>query len=381
MNRLNSPFAKSKRDTPPSSPKTTAPPTPSALCTSESETSLSDGLKDSEAVPPKKKSPFFRSTQASVERALDRLLEYGPGFAKTTLVLSPELLKVVPVPGVAEMARTLVSIWQETQRLDINRDACYNLVVGCAGFLTTIRQQVDQISDPRGAAILDGAVQEIIKKFSAIQAYLIEINNYSSFKAFAERDRIARRINELKNDLHQANLGFNNTVQVSMISHIQGLTTACGIVPMSTSRSAQSVRSELDKGLSQSDSCLRGMGMTPSPSSDSVGDAAPNKQPALNISFAAAGWSDGALPTRVTDAKQTYTSMTLSPNQIERVLARLRAPVEVGGAGYNEEQICRELAELRLFMSRAGNIQGRLLALLEEEGSQIPGALRALQLL
>ena len=121
MNRLNSSFAKSKRDTPPSSPKTTAPPTPNALCPSESETSLSDCPKDSEAVPPKKNSPFFRSTQASVERALDRLLEYGPGYAKATLVLSPELLKVVPVPGVAEMARTLVSIWQETQRLDVSR--------------------------------------------------------------------------------------------------------------------------------------------------------------------------------------------------------------------------------------------------------------------
>ncbi|KAL1744309.1 hypothetical protein HDZ31DRAFT_38982 [Schizophyllum fasciatum] len=377
MSLLSGSWRRSKREPDLSSSASDVLPTLHAMDPSQSSDSLSDWPYDSGSSKSSGDlSSMFRTAESRVRRALEVLLDRGPDYMKTALVLSEELLKLVPVPGVAEVAHTLVSIWTEIQRVDNNREECYRLAAACADFFASLQEQVARIAE-EDLGTLSRPITRIVGMFSDVQEFLLEMNNRSSLKAFAERDRTARRIEQFRADLHSLNCAFINSVQFIILAHVQGLTRACGSTPaMTPSSSGRSVRNTLAESISRSDSRLRGMGMTPSPSSE---PRAPN--PIAQISFAAAGWSGPALPPAVQDATQMHTSVTLSADQISRVLGRLRRPVEEGGAGYTEEQICRELAELRLFMSRAGNIQGRLLALLEEEGSQIPGALRALQLM
>ncbi|TRM57215.1 hypothetical protein BD626DRAFT_515843 [Schizophyllum amplum] len=332
----------------------------------------------------KDKEPGKSRKDARIRQSLDKFLERAPGLTKKALVLSEDLLKLVPIPGIAEVAHTIIAIWGEIQRVNDNWGSCYRLAEACASFLISLREHLADL-DEKTAQSVAVPMQKVVSMFIEVQQFLITMNANSRVQLYMDRDKNARRIDRFTTDLHTANISFQNSIQFIILSHVAGLSRVCSSTPaMTPSSSRQSALGTLDASLAQ----YRTKGLAPSPPSDSARPSSatqpPSAQPdthAAPISFAAAGWASGALPPAVQDAAWRHTSVTLTTAQIARIMARLRTPVSEGGAGYTEEQICRELAELRLFMARAGNIQGRLLALLEGEGSQIPGALRALQLL
>lgn len=77
-----------------------------------------------------------------VAEASKAILGTALDITHEALVLSVDLLQLAPIPGLAEAARTLLTIWDTLQLVDFNRMACLRLTERCADILWSVREEI-----------------------------------------------------------------------------------------------------------------------------------------------------------------------------------------------------------------------------------------------
>ncbi|TRM55658.1 hypothetical protein BD626DRAFT_416005 [Schizophyllum amplum] len=286
------------------------------------------------------------STRQKAKNALNATAD----VAHETLALSVELLQLVPFPGLAEAAKTLLYIWDGVQIVDLNRMQCLRLTERCANILISVRDEVVEAVQAEAAdrgmsatypsvpADLEYPLRRLVDAFAQIQAFLQQEAHRPFIKRYLKRDDILRQ-------LQGCDVALQDAVEAFGVSHF------VITVSLLCRREIRALVLCRPRPLS-----LVSLLTPSSPVLDDV---------PLGSTFATPA-----------GAERDLDSTALSLSRAE-VAARLRAQ----RAREDAEDTRTDVADLRAIMRMAIAIpdDAALLQVLEVDGGEIPEAVRALQ--
>ncbi|KAE9393044.1 kinase-like protein [Gymnopus androsaceus JB14] len=147
---------------------------------------------------PKEQTDAYLKTKTRVNFAVKSVLE----VARVGLEVVAETGEVIPVPGLAMVAKLLSNIWDAIDDVGSNRLACLRLTARCAEFLLAIYNEVHEQGD-KVKAELDRPLKRLESSFNLIYDLMVELRDRPFWKRFVERDEILyeiERCHELLND-------------------------------------------------------------------------------------------------------------------------------------------------------------------------------------
>ncbi|KAI5890227.1 uncharacterized protein SCHCODRAFT_02339269 [Schizophyllum commune H4-8] len=135
-------------------------------------------------------------TRDRVDDALRRVLDTTASVTHEGLAISVDLLQLVPFPGLAEAAKTLLYIWDGVQLVDLNRMQCLRITERCANILISVRDEVVEATqhDNGIPADLEYPLRRLVDAFAQIQAFLNQQAHRPFIKRYLKRDDILRQL-------------------------------------------------------------------------------------------------------------------------------------------------------------------------------------------
>ncbi|KAF9460229.1 hypothetical protein BDZ94DRAFT_1378061, partial [Collybia nuda] len=136
----------------------------------------------------------------SVVRAISPLIDLANSVGRTALATGAEVLPYVPVPGLAGIAKVLLSIWDALLQVSANKQSCLRLTDRCATILSAIHDEVKRVgSDIAGD--LQVPLQNLEDVFNNIYQFLQRQSDQPFFKRYVNKDDIRVEIENCNTDL------------------------------------------------------------------------------------------------------------------------------------------------------------------------------------
>lgn len=163
------------------------------------------------------------------------VLDATANVAHETLAVSVDLLQLVPFPGLAEAAKTLLYIWDGVQVVDLNRMQCLRLTERCANILISVRDEVVEAVEAEAAdrgisaaypsvpADLEYPLRRLVDAFAQIQAFLQQQAHRPFIKRYLKRDDILRQLQGCDGALQDAVDAFGFSVQFRIYRYVRML--------------------------------------------------------------------------------------------------------------------------------------------------------------
>ncbi|CAL1697553.1 unnamed protein product [Somion occarium] len=159
-------------------------------------------------------------TRQKIAQALSTTLDTALDVTHEALVLSADLLKLAPVVGLEEAARTLLNIWDAVQMVDMNRLACLRLTERCAEILISIRDEILETGENKVAKELESAVERLVAAFTQVHNLLLKQAHRPFLKRYLKRDEIQREIAGCGQALADALGLFSLSIQIRTLKQI-----------------------------------------------------------------------------------------------------------------------------------------------------------------
>ncbi|KAE9393009.1 hypothetical protein BT96DRAFT_255304 [Gymnopus androsaceus JB14] len=131
--------------------------------------------------------------------------------ARVGLEVVAETGEVIPVPGLAMVAKLLSNIWDAIDDVGSNRLACLRLTARCADFLLAIYDEVHEQGD-KVKAELDKPLKRLESSFNLIYDLMVELRDRPFWKRFVERDEILNEIERCHESLNDCMVVFNISI-------------------------------------------------------------------------------------------------------------------------------------------------------------------------
>ncbi|RPD53297.1 hypothetical protein L227DRAFT_617134 [Lentinus tigrinus ALCF2SS1-6] len=173
----------------------------------------------------KKKTVPVEQTEGYV-RTRDRVAEAAVNVLGTAgevvhelLEVSVDVLKFAPIVGLEEAARTLLTIWDALQLVDINRLACLRLTERCATVLISIREEIAEAGDDVGIE-LQPPLTRLVESYKEVHRFLVKQSHRPFIKRYLQRDEIQRALAGCHNSLTDALGMFNTSIQIRILKQV-----------------------------------------------------------------------------------------------------------------------------------------------------------------
>ncbi|CCM05813.1 uncharacterized protein FIBRA_08047 [Fibroporia radiculosa] len=164
--------------------------------------------------------PATRSRASSrVAEAAINVLGIAGDVTHETLLVSSELLKFAPIPGLALAAKLLLEIWDSLQQVDVNRVTCMRLTERCATILYSVREDVAEAGDEVGDELLH-PIERLVETFTQVHLFLQTQNHRPFLKRYLRRDEIQRSIQMCDNSLTDALSMFSFGIQIRILKQV-----------------------------------------------------------------------------------------------------------------------------------------------------------------
>ncbi|KDQ15826.1 hypothetical protein BOTBODRAFT_72487, partial [Botryobasidium botryosum FD-172 SS1] len=111
------------------------------------------------------------------------------------LAVSVGPLQLVPVAGIGEAAKLLLSIWDAIENVESNRAACTHLVERCANILISIVDEVGAMGKSVTSA-LEPPVTKLNETMKMIQDILVKQNSQPFIKRYLSRSEFSHQISD-----------------------------------------------------------------------------------------------------------------------------------------------------------------------------------------
>ncbi|KAJ2913976.1 hypothetical protein MD484_g6442, partial [Candolleomyces efflorescens] len=306
-------------------------------------------------------------TKQRVARAVRSVLGSSADVGYELLSVTAELLDLVPIPGLAPAAKTLLTIWDAVQNVDVNFYRCLRLTERCADLLISIRDEVHEAGDTVGQE-LAAPIAKLEDTFQGVLQFMQKQVRRPFLKRYLKRDEIQRDLDVCDEGLRDALSLFSLSVQIRILKQVQETEkhrreeTRALINAMVTGGTIQASdvhRSPLQLTMGEQ----TGMDTTRSLSPISLDHKESMDSVQLFITTSnALGLSD------------EHTTSTASGNGIMPLLAGLQQD-------QNSLDTTKDFTEIRLLMRRA--IQAKtdveMLEILQVKDEQAPEAIKTLQ--
>ncbi|TBU21950.1 hypothetical protein BD311DRAFT_869668 [Dichomitus squalens] len=282
-------------------------------------------------------------------RTRNRVIEAATNVLGTTALVTHELLEVsvdllrfAPIVGLEEAARTLLSIWDALQLVDINRLACLRLTERCATILMSIREEIANAGDEVGIE-LQPPLTRLVESFREVHLFLIKTSHRPFIKRYLQRDEIQRALGACHSSLTDALGMFNTSIQIRILKQV-----------VAAERQRQADAAAL---------------------LDSISHNVQGSQP-IPI-------ESSAYPRAISPAPTNRLLLTIEPDTTEghddsgHILAQLQAVT----ARQNERDMVYDTADLRQLMRTAlqANNDAEMIRVLQVGRDEMPEAIKTLQ--
>ncbi|KAF7315430.1 Protein kinase domain-containing protein [Mycena indigotica] len=163
-----------------------------------------------------------RKASFRVSAAAARVLGASLPAAHEALRLTSEFLDAVPVPipGLQQAAKILLTIWDSVQGVDINRMACLRLTERCAEILLSVRQEVED-AGAEVVAELKTPIEKLVEAFTKVQTFMLKQAHRPFLKRYLRREEIIRDIGGCDKGLTDALSMFGFSIQIRILKQVE----------------------------------------------------------------------------------------------------------------------------------------------------------------
>ncbi|KAF8889717.1 hypothetical protein CPB85DRAFT_1333584 [Mucidula mucida] len=155
-----------------------------------------------------------------VAKAASSILGTTLEVGHEALLLSTDLLEYAPIPGLQNVARTLLQIWDALELVDMNRSACLRLTERCADILLAVRQEIKDAGDQVGEE-LKLPITTLGHAFESVRDFLIKEADRPFLKRYLRREENRREIAGCDHLLHEALGMFSISIQIRILKQVQ----------------------------------------------------------------------------------------------------------------------------------------------------------------
>lgn len=159
-------------------------------------------------------------TRQRVVKAATSVLGVAADITFEALVISVEVLKLVPNSSLTGAAKTLVIIWEAYQLVDTNRQACLRLTERCAEALLSIHEEVKEAGDDVGEELIR-PIAKLNEAFNKVHTFLQKQIQRPFLDRYLKRDEILLQIAECDASLRDALSMFSLSIQIRILKHLQ----------------------------------------------------------------------------------------------------------------------------------------------------------------
>ncbi|KZS90817.1 hypothetical protein SISNIDRAFT_457444 [Sistotremastrum niveocremeum HHB9708] len=178
-----------------------------------------DKPKRKKTVPTEQAEGLAR-TRTAVARAAKSVLGAALQLTHEALYISVDVLELAPVPGLAEVARTLLNIWDAVIEAETNRMMLLTLTQRCANILVAVREEIrlagDEVSD-----VLQDPITKLAESFTLVETTVKNQVGKPFLKRYLQRDDDMVRIQICNTTLSDAVGLFGLSIQIRTLKQIQ----------------------------------------------------------------------------------------------------------------------------------------------------------------
>ncbi|PCH42817.1 hypothetical protein WOLCODRAFT_25573 [Wolfiporia cocos MD-104 SS10] len=287
---------------------------------------------------------WARARERVAEAAVN-VLGIAGDVTHEALLVSAELLKFAPLPGLEVAARALLDIWDAMQQVDVNRVACLRLTERCATILYSVREEIAEAGNEVGEELLH-PIARLVESFTEVHKFLHKQNHRPFIKRYLKRDEIQRHIQTCDQSLNDALGMFSLSIQIRILKQVL----------KAEEQRREDTTALLERLMSHPQALPRAA--LPAPGSP------PSSSNALQLTTSSPS-AESTPPVDLLHARA---------DQIRAALARVTA-------AQNAADAARDTAELRaeLRAALAANSDAELLRVLQVGRDEMPEAIKALQ--
>ncbi|KAJ7163568.1 hypothetical protein C8R43DRAFT_285859 [Mycena crocata] len=175
-----------------------------------------------EGTIPSEQTDSWSHTRKRVTTAVSHVLGTSLLVTKEALLLTSELLDVVPVPvpGLQQAAKILLGIWDSVQRVDINRLACLRLTERCAEILLSVREEIKDAGEQVGDE-LAMPIEKLVGSFTRVHNFMLKQSHRPFLKRYLRREEIVREIAGCDKAVGEALSMFGISIQIRILKQVQ----------------------------------------------------------------------------------------------------------------------------------------------------------------
>ncbi|KAK7677870.1 hypothetical protein QCA50_019182 [Cerrena zonata] len=175
--------------------------------------------KEKKTIPEEQLEGWVR-TRGKILHALSATLDTTLDVTHDVLELSVDLLEFVPVVGLEPAARTLLTIWDAVQMVDMNRLACLRLTERCADILISVQEEILETGERKVGKELESAVERLVAAFSRVHILLKKQAHRPFLKRYLKRDEIQRELAGCDQALEDALNMFSVSIQIRILKQV-----------------------------------------------------------------------------------------------------------------------------------------------------------------
>ncbi|KAF9008496.1 hypothetical protein BDZ89DRAFT_1079023 [Hymenopellis radicata] len=348
----------------------------------------------------------WNNVKKRVAQAASSILGTTLEVGHEALLLSTDLLEFAPIPGLQNVARTLLQIWDSLQLVDMNRSACLRLTERCADILLAVRLEVKDAGDQVGEE-LRLPMTTLSHAFDSVRDFLIKEADRPFLKRYLRREENRREIAGCDNLLHQALGMFSVSVQIRILKQVEqaenrnrqdtqaildainrsSISTqldnnALGLSGMRPGDRSGSVTPRIQQGLPPSSSHTSLQSPSPPDYYASLPQTASKLRHTPDLALPRSSSSSITIPGRPDDVLPTLNDIRTRQNELDAVLdmADLRTVLRTALSAGSDMEMLETLGISRDDMPEAiKTLQRALERLVEKQGTIATAALPATQ--
>ncbi|KAF8838960.1 hypothetical protein BDN67DRAFT_932949 [Paxillus ammoniavirescens] len=138
---------------------------------------------------------------------------------KEGLVMSTDVLKFAPVPGLEEAARVLLGVWQACEKVDTNRLSCLRLTERCATLLYSVRSEIVEAGEDVAKDLAE-PIERLCDALNQIRAFLETQLHRPFLKRYLRRDEISRELMACNRAITDVGSMFGMSIQIRTLKQV-----------------------------------------------------------------------------------------------------------------------------------------------------------------
>ncbi|KIK81138.1 hypothetical protein PAXRUDRAFT_156824 [Paxillus rubicundulus Ve08.2h10] len=149
---------------------------------------------------------------------------------KEGLVISTDVLRFAPVPGLEEAARVLLGVWQACEKVDTNRLSCLRLTERCAMLLYSVRSEIVEAGEDVAKDLAEPIERLCDALNQASSCYRTSSLNIRAFletqlhrpflKRYLRRDEISRELMACNRAITDVGSMFGMSIQIRTLKQV-----------------------------------------------------------------------------------------------------------------------------------------------------------------